>query len=40
MSASTPDADLPAPIFINETVFPMGCAVVLYSTDSIRRRLG
>lgn len=28
------------PIFINETVFPMGCAVVLYSTDSIRRRLG
>ena len=28
------------PIFINETVFPMGCAVVLYTTDSIRRRMG
>lgn len=27
-------------IFINETVFPMGCAMVLYSSDAIRRRLG
>lgn len=28
------------PIFINETLFPMGCAIVLYSTDLIRRRMG
>ena len=28
------------PIFINETLFPMGCAIVLYTTDMVRRRLG
>lgn len=26
-------------IFINETVFPMGCALVLYASDAMRRRL-
>ncbi len=31
--------DKSLPIFINETLFPMGCAIVLYSTDLIRRRL-
>lgn len=32
--------DKALPIFVNETLFPMGCAIVLYSTDLIRRRLG